>query len=419
MIFLFLFHQCVSLGSEVRISASACTCVNTSGFCDADCRKIIKKKDFLQKCPDKPFQQDLSLSSWLLAEFFCIKWDHRHLSDESYNPFELENITIDNDGKDDDSDDDSGVYNYSKPLLTSEGNYYLPTPFLASAECHYDIRPLEFLVPIDSIRCYYRSSNISEVHDLIKQDIENVKTVGREECLKDKIKSIDYLVKYDADQMIPTELQLRCSIHDEEKYDDENIMIPLQIGVHFYNQAQNESIINKTMKSGEAGYSHGKPLIARRAGSSRAEPFPIPHGYDCSDNSSMAFTPLIFGYDTLSGCTEGGTDKTDITDILKTYTSISKMGKAHGNYNQDWIDISNIDAIDNCSNLILTINYEYVGNLHNPQNKIYAASYRCDSKEEEDRFIFLVNYLRTSDEKVKPYIPKPKGLPDDTFAPIR
>ena len=418
MIFLFLIRQCVS-SNQIQIGSQACTCVNTSGFCDAPCRAVITKKEVLPMCNKKnPFHQSLNLSAWLINEIFCIMYDRRHLNEESYNVIEPTIPSDNNGGNGSVPEDDSGVYKYSKPIKTDEGNYYLPTPFLASAECHYDIRPLEFLVPIDYLRCYYKYDNQSEVYRLINQSIPGV-TIIKDSCReKELFKSIDYSIIYDdTNQLRPIELQLRCTPHDYDKYNNSDAMIPLQIGVHFYNQTS-ANIINKTMKSGEAGYSHGKPLIVRRTGSSKAEPFPIPHGYDCSNNTNIAYTPLIFGYDTISGCTEGGKNKTHIIDVLKTYTSVSKMGKAHGNYNQDWIDISNIEAMDDCSNLVLTINYEYVGNLRNPQNKIYNASYRCDSNEEDERFIFLVNYLRSSDDKVKPFIPKPKGLPDDTFAPI-
>ena len=413
MIFEFLLLQFTisSNSEELIISSDACTCNKSSGFCDAPCKQESNKEDVIVKCT-RPFNEPTLLHEWLLQEIFCHFKDRREKKKNTIDSHEvIDKISINT----------NDISPPQKNIIKKNEfeTIYIPSPFLASSECHLDVHPIELFATIDSMRCYYNYSDISDITNLL-----NASRMKKDFIIKKcPYKSLDYFVtyEYNGTHAHAIDMDIIQTCHEEPNSTDpnfENLTYPLQVEVHFFNQTYNQELHKKKMKSGEAGYSHGQPLIAIRwEETDEPEPFPVPFGVDCSSNESMAYTPLQFGYDTIGGCSKNGAEKSHILEVLKRYTHVSLMGQAQGNFEKDWLQIDSMEEIDNCSNLVLNVNYEYVGNVHNPQSRIYSASYKCNSKD-SNYFLFMANFLRTSDESLKSFIPKPKGLPDDTFAPI-
>ncbi|KAK8866661.1 hypothetical protein M9Y10_009627 [Tritrichomonas musculus] len=420
MIFLNLLLQHL-IANEVQFGVNTCICDSSSGFCDANCTMEIGKKTYLPDCKDKPFHSHSPLGEWLINEFFCIYKRHgdppkrKGPNNEEFPPdFDFlkryDPLSYrDTNPTDSRTDSDRLKYKYGDLLKAQDNStFFIPAPYLATAECRTDIQPLEFLVPVDTIQCYYNNTeglNFSFPDNFLGNDGSLIPISISENCTNNKYKEIKYNIFYNNETMNPTRVDVITKCYNDSEIDTKGFL-SLQEEIHYYSNSTEVSLA----KSGNFGYSYGQPLIVS-IDKSNPEQFPIPFGNDCQN---VKYTSLMFGYDTIGGCSKNAED---MINVFSRYTRISKLGKANGNAKEDWIHIDTSET-ENCTHLAFNIYYEFIGNVHNPQNQIYSANYQCLSNESEDYFLLVVSFLRSGDIKTKRHIPKPKGLPDDTFAPI-
>jgi hypothetical protein len=176
-------------------------------------------------------------------------------------------------------------------------------------------------------------------------------------------------------------------------------------------------------KSGDVGYALGEPVIAaiEHDGSflvpnATAGSFPIPFGYDCE---SVEYTPLLFGVDTIGGCTDG--DPEEAVD-LTAYSHFAINGRASPANSGDWIPVSG----QNCTGVIPNFQrfifyYEKFGSVTNAQYRLNSVFHLCDRNDTVQGYIVTASFLLIADQPLTRYVPpNPKtiGVPRDTWYPF-
>ncbi|OHT00822.1 hypothetical protein TRFO_07819 [Tritrichomonas foetus] len=419
---------------RVIVSTTACTCDNTTGLCSAPCTINTTKPDRLPHCPSTPFQQSIPLVDWLLKEMFCVYKDHRNIQFESFNNQFIPdgvpiNLSTDPFLMYESADQviNSSNYSYQSPIIgilasdpnTTNNRIFIPTPSATSVDCQFSTRPLEFFVSVKSSKCVYNSSAFN-VSTIFPQYIEafdqrvNVQLNDADAGADAPVRSMSYTFLYNETTQKVTNVSLYVTRYNKSALNDE--MVTVEVDVMFYT---NESQIN-SFKAGEFGYSFNQPVIVRRSNISANMNFPVPFGTDCLPLDQMEYTPLLFGEDTMSGCLMSASNENPAS-LLLNYTFISKLGQANPLFTQDWIPINRSEGVnETCPHLKLVISYEFIGNVNNPQNRIYAARFDC-VQSQSPFFVFSAEFLRTADNNAFRYLqpnPRVKGIPDDTFYPI-
>jgi hypothetical protein len=183
-------------------------------------------------------------------------------------------------------------------------------------------------------------------------------------------------------------------------------------------------------KSGDAGYAFNEPVIAARLDAltnqlivqnATAGSFPIPFGYQCG---AVEYTPLLFGVDTIGGCTVGGGGAGAAAVNLSEYQYFAIHGRASPNNGRDWIQLS-----DTCPDLVnypfqkFIFFYEQFGSVTNAQRRLKSVVHQCaaaPSANAEARVVAAA-FLLVDDQQLVRYVPpnpRPQGIPKDTWYPF-
>jgi hypothetical protein len=188
--------------------------------------------------------------------------------------------------------------------------------------------------------------------------------------------------------------------------------------------------VPSTPKSGDAGYAFNEPVIAARLDTgtnqlivqnATAGSFPIPFGYRCD---SVEYTPLLFGVDTIGGCTIGASGVGSAAMNLSEYQYFAIHGRASPNNGRDWIQLS-----DTCPDLLnypfqkFVFFYEQFGSVTNAQRRLKSVVHQCaasPSANAEARVVTAA-FLLVADQQLIRYVPpnpRPQGIPKDTWYPF-
>ena len=194
---------------------------------------------------------------------------------------------------------------------------------------------------------------------------------------------------------------------EQKPYNNETIL-PLSVTIDYINQNENRT----KMKSGDFGYAFGQPVIILQKGSQEEEPFPVPFGY----GENINYTPLLFGVDMISGFPNGSAQ-------FYTDFQISKLAQGNPEFADDWVDV-NVRTSDT-SLYTLNIFYYNIGNVNNPQNKIFSAILFRPSGDlvqtSSNQIIFKCSFMKISNNPSHRYLqpnPRVKGIPPDSFYPF-
>ena len=412
---------------RVIVSTTACTCDNTTNLCDSPCSISNRKIDRLPRCPSgRAFLTDAPLVDWLLSDLFCVYSDHRLLAlDEFSNSFVPENTPINltsdffaSSGSTN-ATTASTDYNYGDAIVGTvngaQSNVFLPSPAANSMDCTFTSRPIEFFVPVEGLKCNVNASTADTdfvFPTQITTNGQNVQvTISDGTDTTTPPRYIRYSFLYDNATRLITQVNLSVLRYEATVV---NQNLDVEVSVRFYTDP---SRIN-SLKAGEFGYANGQNVIVKKINSAQNEYFPIPYAADCSNNA-MDYTPLTFGDDTMTGCLLGA-NGTPI-DLLLQYTNISRLGQANPLNNLDWVEITRdpVNVTNACTNLRLIISYEFIGNVNNPQNRIYAARFEC-SPVTSQFFMFTTQFLHTAGNNAERYLPPEPipGIPNDTFYPM-
>ncbi|KAH0794931.1 tectonic-1 isoform X1 [Histomonas meleagridis] len=433
---------------EFVISNSYCPCDINNGVCDANCScdedcstqnddSYPLYSDKLNRCPSSRFSTKGSLDKWAFSEIFCLNSDHRstqsttHYSTSANVKYEPESI-YDTSST---TTPTSSTYNYGDSLLTSDDTiFYLPTSTLINSQCSR-ILPIQFLKPIQVSTCTVTDLAASQldVTNFIQTQFKrsprsteniplNYNIVGYDSPSGLYAKSLSYIFFYNSITLDLVSVNLTIVPHDTTTTSS---VYTTDVNVHFESESQNP---NALPRSGEIGYAYGQPIIVAQVENgtlllpkSTKGSFPIPFGVTCEEGS-VHYTPLLFGVETIGGCTYGTNTSPPTIDFTR-FSYFSKLGTANPMYENDWVQMR-----DNCAGISSPIElmkyyffYEYVGNVNNPQNRIVSVIRECTPSSSPKNFVFVASFHRIADTETKRYLPplpKIRGIPRDTFYPF-
>lgn len=430
MIALLLLHSAVSI---TYVVSDFCPCDVTSAAdvgCSCDPQNAntstetypIRREDFLPRCPATPLKSKLPLGQWLRDEIFCLRNDKRStrpktiLGDTFTLSYSVPRISISSD-----SSSTSNVYAYGDSILTTAGTPLLLPGSSTSGSCDPSSLSIQFLRDISQEVCFLPNESDSFTTAAIRTALADgiratpnettsvqFDVVGADGVARDL--AVTFLFNRTSYAITSATVTVTPYAADAT---------PTTLAVRVYFRADDADLLPK---SGNAGYSQGQPVIAARNLSnfglavSRDErgSFPLPFGAACG---SAAYTPLLFGIDTIAGCTGSGTNAVD----LSAYTHVAIYGIANVSRASDWVEITNACTDPDPPLQKFYFYYEKFGDVLNAQNRIVSVYRTCNetSGSTNERIVvatFLQRQQRTF--RYKPPNPKVPGLPDDTFAPF-
>jgi hypothetical protein len=244
---------------------------------------------------------------------------------------------------------------------------------------------------------------------VIKPDI-----IHSQELIGDYLSMVEYQFTVDLTAQSVTRFEIKVGFVNLT----ERLEIGLTMSVSF--KERDYSI----PKSGNAGYAFGQPVIAAIVDergqfivqNATAGSFPIPFGYDCE---SVQFTPVLFGVDTIGGCTVRSTNALNLT----SYRFFGIHGKANPNNGLDWVELR-----ENCPNPLsfsfqkFVFFYEQFGSVKNAQQRLKSVVHECHTGvlENSPKIVTVVFALVGDQQRIQyvPPNPRPPGIPKNTWYPF-
>ena len=178
-------------------------------------------------------------------------------------------------------------------------------------------------------------------------------------------------------------------------------------------------------KSGDVGYAFGQPVIAGfdpengtgiQVNADQAGSFPMPFGTNCAQ--SVSYTPLLFGIETISGCS--GTLNPGSAIDLQKYNRFAIYGRANVSRQLDWVNVTDLCTATNTIGIQrYYFFWEKFGDVMNPQNRIISVVRECEPQLDSQHLVIATFVQRPQTTfRYKPPNPRVPGIPPDTFYPF-
>lgn len=431
--------------------------------------------DFLPKCPASAFQTQSELNQWLPDEIFCLKADRRG-TNPKYTYTNTFDVTYVPESMPTPTAAPSGAatllaetgYAYGDEIQTTNGPLTFPAAAGLDSACQLGT-PVRFLQDITNEQCFFANATeftygalnltglsiltgpnssttitttVIEIQDPPIADPSASPEPTESESLSEEPSATEdpgtgaaELLNWDAD-LFATDSVVR-SITATFLYDETTLTITsADITVNTYAAGDQSGTITVNVmfrtttssampKSGDVGYAIGRPVIAGRLDETLGlfvtaddGAFPVPTGATCA-SGVIKYTPLLFGIETIAGCTATNTPDETLVD-LTNYTHVAKYGTANASLKEDWVEIQ---GTTECTAPRLQKYYfffEKFGDVTNPQNRIVSVFRTCTTVTPYDQRIFVATFLQRVQTtfRYKPPNPRVPGIPPDTFYPF-
>ena len=432
MIALFLLRGALSV---TYVVSDFCPCDTTSAAdvgcsCDpqnadpTDATYPIRRPDFLPRCPSTPLKSKLPLPEWLRSEIFCLRNDKRSTRPKSIysDTFNL-TYAVPRISPTPPPAASGAGYSYRESILTgAHTTLQLPGLAASTLSCSATATSVEFLrdltqevcsIPADSAEFTAESLRATLAQGVMASPAATTPLAVTVNGGDGVIRTLTATFLFNLETS-----ELTSATVDLVTYAATETASSLTVRVLF-----RPAGVEAQPKSGPAGYSYNQPVIAARnvtgvgleVNADSRGSFPMPFGTVCS---TAAFTPLLFGVDTISGC---AADADNTAVDLSAYTHVAKYGLANASRTEDWLPITNECTLTDPPFQKFFFFYERFGDVNNAQNRIVSAVRTCnETAAAASQRVVIATFLQRPQTtfRYKPPNPKVPGLPDDTFAPF-
>jgi hypothetical protein len=298
---------------------------------------------------------------------------------------------------------------------------------MGTAWCDLRARTVPFLVSSRSSSCYWNKPfNITAERVLRSptgEEIELTVVQMDERYLNTSLSRLEYVFYYNASSaLVNATLRWQQSEAETDGRVTNYEGAECKVSVTFVNA----DAPPRLPKSGSKGYAFDQPVIAGYqhndtliVQNNLAGTFPIPFGYDCGN---VEYTPLLFGVETVAGCSNQNDPTGDENMNLSIYTHIAIHGVANPNSTFDWVRVN-----DQCSLATPLFQryiffYETFGEVRNAQHRITSVIRQCTgAAQPEGPRIISASFLQVANKDPQPFLPpNPRlpGIPRDTWYPF-